>query len=155
MWDYAKVTLQSTATDSESYPNLVSSPETELGELVVVVIFITLHRSPAMGVILLHPVRSEPSCNNMTQFTTKPKVSHSVQWGSGVYCTKPNCQNDLLCRWFQLVSFTKLCHVMLWSFMTKAWQRHHKRLQLAQTVHLLLISFNETSISLTLLQLWD
>lgn len=40
MWDYASTALQSRATDCESYPNLVSSPETQLGELVAVV-FIT------------------------------------------------------------------------------------------------------------------
>lgn len=34
MWDYARGALQSRATDSESYPNLVSSAETQLGELV-------------------------------------------------------------------------------------------------------------------------
>ncbi len=50
MLDYAKAALQSRATDSESYPNLVSSPETQLGELVALV-FITLHWSPALRVI--------------------------------------------------------------------------------------------------------
>lgn len=76
MWDYSGAALQSGATDSESYPNLVSSAETQLGELVAVV-FITLHRSPAMGVIRLHPVRREPSCNNIANFTTEAYVSHS------------------------------------------------------------------------------
>lgn len=40
MWDYARDPLQSRAIDSESYPNLASSPETQLGELATVV-FIT------------------------------------------------------------------------------------------------------------------
>lgn len=38
-------------------------------------VFITQHRSPALGAISLHPVRSEPSCNDMTHFTTKPEGS--------------------------------------------------------------------------------
>lgn len=45
MRDHARAARQSRAADCESYPNLVSSPETQLGELVAVV-FINLHWSP-------------------------------------------------------------------------------------------------------------
>lgn len=47
---------------TESYPNLVSSTETQLGELVLaVVVFINLHRSPVI----------KSSCSNMAHFITK------------------------------------------------------------------------------------
>lgn len=50
---------------TESYPNLVSSTETQLGELVLV--FINLHRSPVI----------KSSCSNMAHFITKREVTHS------------------------------------------------------------------------------
>lgn len=67
----AKVTLQSRATDSESYLNLVSSLETQLGELGGGGDIYNLHRSPATGVKSLHSVRSKPSSNNMTHSKAK------------------------------------------------------------------------------------
>lgn len=74
LWPKCKIMpglhYKGSATDSESYPNLVSSPKTQIGELVVVV-FITPHCSPVLGARSLHP-RSDHSWKNMTQITTKP-----------------------------------------------------------------------------------
>lgn len=52
------------ATDSESYPNLAPSSETQLGELAAVDGSIynppTPHRSPALEPVSLQPLKREP-----------------------------------------------------------------------------------------------
>lgn len=146
MWDYARAALQSRAIDSESYPNLVSSLETQLGELVALV-FITLHRSPALGAISLHPVRSEPSCNDMTHFTTKPEGSVIKQNRKVQFTT-----NKLIKLSIILVIYV---YVLIAFKKRKERQRHQVRHQMTLTVHLLFILRMTHNISSTSLHFWD
>lgn len=98
LWAYARAGLQSRATDSESYPNLVSSLENQLGELVALVIYnpapVTSTGSdiaaPRVGWVLmqqhdtLHNKAGGQSYNRIGQFTFNDPIK-SVLWMYDLY----------------------------------------------------------------------
>lgn len=101
---------------------------TQLGELVALV-FITLHRSPALEVILLHPVRRKPSCT--TWHTSKQSQRSVFYHKKELLFIAKNQLSKLRVTFVSFQSFfvsTKSCYVLLWTLLPKPksneWQSH-------------------------------